>query len=187
MSPLSLTLFSTAFLIVFGALFYGYTRLRRAWSVRELELVRSRALVQIIAVLYGSPGVIRDKMKNATRILSDLGDQQGWRCRVVLHADPATLPPSGGGLGFHLPIAVHQYAVGTLIISKGPHQFTASEKAFFDALRQSLASFIARERLWDDFHSHLERVQASLLLGIDTTPQDAVGQVTHMLSVLKES
>jgi hypothetical protein len=105
----------------------------------------------------------------------------------VLHTDLATLPPSGGNLGFHLPIAVNEHAIGTLIVSRGPHQFSADEAEFFEILCRCLASFITRERLWDDFHSHLERVQASLLLGIETTPQQAVGEIDRMLSVLKES
>lgn len=187
MTETGLYFFAAAFLAVFGLSLFVYFRIRRAFFVREKELVRARALVDIVGVLNGAPGQVRDKMKRATRILSDLGDQQGWRCRVVLHADPSMLPPSGSELGFHMPIAVQDHAIGTLIVSKGPHQFDQAEAAFFDTLRRCLATFIYRERLWDDFHSHLERVQASLLLGIETTPEEATEKVGAMLSVLKDS
>ncbi len=187
MPSLSLTVFSIAFVLLFSVALYAYFRFRRAWAERDMELARSRALVEIVSVLNGAPGQVRDKMKRATHLLSELGDQQGWRCRVILHTDPAMLPPSGAGLGFHLPIAVNERAVGTLVVSRGPLDFSESEAAFFETLRRCLATFITRERLWDDFHSHLERVQASLLLSIDTTPEQAVGEVTQMLSVLKES
>jgi hypothetical protein len=182
----SLIAYSVAFVVVFFAAFYIYLCARRVWANRELELQRMRALVAIVSALNGSMSPVRDKMKRATRLLSDLGASQGWRCRIVLHSDPATLPPSGEGLGFHLPIAIDTHSVGTLIVSRGPDQFSDDEAVFFETLRRCLAAFIYRERLWDDFHSHLERVQASLLLGIDTTPEQAVGRVNEMLSVLKE-
>lgn len=178
--------------VVFFVFFYRFlSSFLRKQARLYKELSRARLLAKMGDVLNGSILPVREKIKQVGRLLASEGEKEGWRCRIVVHDDDSFLPPSGGSLGFHLSMLVEGQTVGTLIITAGPKQLDAIDQNFFDALTRTLALFIHKEKLWDDFHADLERMQASLLLHADTAPQGLSDTnlpdhrtVEHMLGML---
>ena len=149
---------------------------------------RAECLISIVDILNGSLDSLRGKLKQVGRLLAHEGDLSQWRCRIVLGDDPMLLPPVGKKLGNHFPMEVEGQKVGTLIVTTPHLEFDEVDKPFFDTLARLLGIFVYRENMWIEFHSEIDRVQASLLLNLATTPDSLASAdhptVEHMLRML---
>lgn len=160
----------------------GISKKRR---LRSKKMSRAECLVGMVDVMNGTNFPIREKMKRIGRMLAQEGDPCGWRCRIVLENDPSFLPPMGKNLGIHFPLMAGEVQVGTLIVTSTQADFDEVDRIFFSSLARSLGLFIYKENMWVDFHSEVERLQASLLLNQISSPDDISpmdhSTVEHML------
>ncbi len=131
---------------------------------------RARVLSQISDVLSGSLLHSKDCVKTVSSLIEEAMRPEGFECRIALHKpEQRFFPPSGGRLGVHIPIMAGEYIFGTMIITREKNiPLDASEQNFFSSISRSLGLYLHRSKIWEDFHSQLEKVEAGLLLNAST-------------------
>ncbi len=180
----SVLVVSNIFLVLSYVLISAVLRERRN---QLKEVSRAACLMAIADVLNAFAIPIREKVKQVGRLLAEEGDVAGWRCRIVLQDNSIFLPPARPGLGLQVPLTAGDVNVGALIVTS-VRRLAGIDNNFFDGLSRLLGPFLYKEKLWDDFHAEVDRVQASLLLNAITTPDSKSPPenltVEHMLGTL---
>ncbi len=140
--------------------------LKKDQAEKNKLISRARTLAHIADVVSGSLSNSRDWIKTITGLIEDEIHADGLTCRIFIHrGEQQFLPPSGGKTGLHLPIMVGEIIFGSLIVHwTRLKPLSMQDNQFFSSIAHSLGLSLHRAKLWEDFQSQMERIEAGLRL-----------------------
>lgn len=158
--------------ILTGILYAILVLMLKEKRMREKLMKRANTSAKIANVLSATHSNLKDFVMKVSSLIEEEVRPDGLKCRISLHkGNQVFLPPSGGAFGIHIPIMVGGSILGTMVITREEKKpLNPSEEDFFSSVGRSLGMALHRGKLWEEFESRLQKIEASLLLNANYSP-----------------
>lgn len=149
-----------------AVLFVVAVMMRHEQTIKDKLISRANTLSHIADVLSGSLENSKVWLKTIAGLIEEEIHADGLKCRISLSSGGQQyLPPAMGKTGVQWPIMVGEYFFGTLLVTRDDGKpITHEDQAFFSSIARSLGLSLHRAKLWEDFQTQLEKMEATLRL-----------------------